>query len=108
MVTVNREIALYHTGEFHHIHLKNRDGTSVRCRTNGVCKTWKTRPGDFRLPVKYGLRECFYIQPHNAMDWEITDDAYEEVRRKALCARLGLDFNTPEGIVADYMAEHGL
>lgn len=42
---------------------------AIRCRVNGKCKTWKTRPNDFRLPVKYGLRECFYITPDNAADW---------------------------------------
>jgi hypothetical protein len=25
-------------------------------RRNGATQTWKTRPGEFRVPVKYGLR----------------------------------------------------
>lgn len=25
-------------------------------RRNGATKTWKTRPGEFRLPIKFGLR----------------------------------------------------
>ena len=32
------------------------------CRINGKCKTWKTRPNDLRLPIKYGIRECAYIE----------------------------------------------
>lgn len=44
-------------------------GPPLECRANGVCKTWKTRPSDFRLPVKYGLRDCFYITPDNAHEW---------------------------------------
>jgi len=55
--------------EFHHVSATNADGTPVRCRVNGACKTWKTRPEEFRLPVKYGLRECFYITQDNAHEW---------------------------------------
>jgi hypothetical protein len=43
-----------------------RKVATVRIRRNGQTKTWKTRPNDFRIPVKYGLRECFYITPDNA------------------------------------------
>ena len=28
---------------------------------NGQTKTWKTRPGEFRIPVKYGLYRYGYI-----------------------------------------------
>lgn len=38
----------------------------VRCRPNGAVKTWKTRPGEFRLPIKHGLRDCAYITQSNA------------------------------------------
>ena len=31
--------------------------TIVRVRVSGKCQTWKTRPIEFRLPVKYGLYE---------------------------------------------------
>jgi hypothetical protein len=55
--------------EFHHVTLKNADGTPMRARVNGRCKTWKTRPDDFRLPMKHGLYECFYVDETNAGDW---------------------------------------
>lgn len=55
---------------FYHVSLKYSDGkTPIQCRANGQCKVWKTRPDDFRLPVKYGLKECFYITPRNAHEW---------------------------------------
>jgi hypothetical protein len=54
---------------FYHCTARNADGTAVRCRANGRCKTWVTRPDDWRLPVKYGLRQCFYITPTNAAEW---------------------------------------
>jgi hypothetical protein len=44
----------------------NKDGTPIRCRANGKCKTWKTRPNDFSLPVKHGLYEYGYITQDNA------------------------------------------
>jgi hypothetical protein len=43
-----------------------RKVATVRIRRNGQTKVWKTRPNDFRIPVKYGLYECFYITPENA------------------------------------------
>jgi hypothetical protein len=46
---------------------KYADGKNTkRCRRNGATKTWKTRPGHFRIPVKYGLKTCFYITHANA------------------------------------------
>jgi hypothetical protein len=41
---------------------------TVRCRRNGATKTWKKYPGLFRIPVKAGLKTCFYIQNFNDSD----------------------------------------
>lgn len=71
MITKEIAISSNYRDEFHHKTLKNSDGTPVRCRVNGKCKIWKTRPAEFRLPVKYGLKECFYIDETNANEWEI-------------------------------------
>lgn len=54
---------------FEHVSEKNSDKTPVRCRANGRCQTWKTRPNDFRLPVKRGLYEYGEITPRNAAEW---------------------------------------
>ena len=35
-----------------------RSGRFWRARRNGQTKTWKTRPGEWRIPVKAGLRSC--------------------------------------------------
>ena len=56
----------------YHVTLKNANGTPLRCRVNGKVKLWKTRPNEFRLPVKYGLRECFYITETNGGEWYVT------------------------------------
>jgi hypothetical protein len=34
-----------------------------QCRRNGKTQTWKTRPNDWRIPVKAGLRSCGAITP---------------------------------------------
>ncbi|MFA5136942.1 MAG: hypothetical protein WC489_06175 [Patescibacteria group bacterium] len=33
----------------------NADGTAQRWRVNGKVQTWKTRPQEVRVPLKYGL-----------------------------------------------------
>ncbi len=71
MITKNQAISAKRRDEFHHILLKNADGSPLRCRANGACKTWKTRPEAFKLPVKYGLRQCFYITEANAHEWTL-------------------------------------
>lgn len=69
MITKAMAVNAHYGQVFHHVRVKRVDGTPARCRVNGKCKTWVTRPNDFRLPVKYTLRMCFYITPRNAADW---------------------------------------
>jgi hypothetical protein len=60
-MTKEQALALKHGDILHHIAAKNVDGTPLRARVNGKVKTWKTRPGDFEIPVKHGLHDYFYI-----------------------------------------------
>ena len=39
---------------------------TIAWRANGKCQTWKTRPEDFKLPVKHGLYTYGYITQDNA------------------------------------------
>lgn len=55
----------------HHLSKTNADGTPLRARVNGKCQTWKTRPNEFRLPVKYGLKECFNITHESGAYWTV-------------------------------------
>ena len=73
MITKKQAVTACYRQIFHHHTEKNADGTPIRCRVSGECKIWKTRPDDFRLPVKYGLYDCFYITPSNAKDWNAHD-----------------------------------
>lgn len=71
MVTKEQAMKAGETGgRFEHKTLKNSDGTPARCRANGRCKVWVTRPNEFRLPVKHGLKNTFYLTPANAHEWE--------------------------------------
>ena len=66
MITKSQAQTLRH---FEHATLKGSDGKPVHCRAMGACKTWKTRPNEFKLPVKYGLYQSFYITQDNAGEW---------------------------------------
>ena len=48
-----------------------RNGKPAKCRRNGATKTWKTRPNEFKIPVKYGLYEYSYITQENAADFSV-------------------------------------
>lgn len=51
------------------LHTYKNGRSPIEVRRNGATKTWKTRPGEFRIPVKYGLYEYFYITDKDAADW---------------------------------------
>lgn len=46
----------------------------VECRRTGVTKTWKTRPGEFRVPIKRGLREYGEIVPENVAQFHTPEE----------------------------------
>lgn len=90
-----------HFYEFYQTTGTNRDGSPIRCRRNGKVKTWKTRPGDFRAPVKYGFKTCFYIDPGSAHLW-VPANVWHS------CEKYGLDpRTTPLEILADRLEEDG-
>lgn len=43
-------------------------------RRNGATQTWKTRPDDFRVPVKYGLRQYGQIRQADAAAYHVAAD----------------------------------
>lgn len=54
-----------------------RGGVTVNVtevRQSGSIKTWKTRPNDFHMPVKYGLRESWYVDQDNAKDFHLASE----------------------------------
>lgn len=69
MITKEIALAATHGTIFYHLTARNKDGSSVRARVNGKCKTWKREPDRFKLPMKHGLKECFDINQTNACVW---------------------------------------
>lgn len=57
---------------FEHVSKTNKsDKQPMRVRRTGKTKTWKTRPDEFQIPVKYGLYESGYITHDNAKEWNV-------------------------------------
>lgn len=75
MITYEQAIALRSGQTLYHVTEKNADGkTAMRVRVTGKVHTWKTRPGEFKVPVKHGLRTSGYITPANAANWSTTEE----------------------------------
>lgn len=49
------------------------DCKPINWRANGKCQTWKTRPDEFRLPIKHGLYDHSYITQDNAHLFEVSE-----------------------------------
>lgn len=55
----------------------NKIAPAVRVRPSGKLQTWKTRPGEFRLPVKHGMYQSHEITHNNFHEWLIDDPTSE-------------------------------
>lgn len=71
MLTRDQAASLPINTTLYHLYSHNTKGVPHRCRVNGRCTTWKTRPTEFRLPVKFGFKTCFYITETNAHEWSL-------------------------------------
>lgn len=49
-------------GTFDSFLMLDMNGKFRHVRRNGRPKTWKTRPNDVELPVKYGFRDAFRVK----------------------------------------------
>lgn len=59
MITKCQTLTLRHGTRLYFL---DKTGTRViECRISGKVKTWQRRPEAWRVPVKYGLYESFYI-----------------------------------------------
>lgn len=45
----------------------------IKWRRNGKTKTWKTRPDEFKIPIKHGLYSFGYITQDNAHLFEVAE-----------------------------------
>lgn len=72
-MTISDAVTAHYGQIFYHKYARNADKTAVRVRVSGRCKTWKTRPGEFLLPVKYGFNTHMKISDQTAPDF-LTED----------------------------------
>lgn len=49
-------------------------GKIYEWRRNGATQTWKTRPDEFRIPVKYGLRSTGQIRHYDAHRFHLAEE----------------------------------
>lgn len=71
MVMVTKQQAMT-AAAFHANH--EPGGKVYRWRRNGQTQTWKTRPDDFRTPIKYGLRDYGQLTETNADQFHTEND----------------------------------
>lgn len=64
---------------FHSSVYTNADGSCQRWRRNGKTQTWKTRPEDFRVPIKYGLRGFSAIEKSSADLFHVASECSREI-----------------------------
>jgi hypothetical protein len=54
-----------------------RGGKTIRMevwRRSGKTKTWKTRPSEFTIPIKHGLRDSGYLTQSNEHAFHLPED----------------------------------
>lgn len=67
----------YPNREAYHATSTNRKGQAHRVRISGKMQTWKTRPGEFRVPWKFGMYDNGEFNHNNVHEW-LTDDPTAE------------------------------
>lgn len=65
MITKEQALELNGNSEIYLKGYYNADGSPCRWRINGKIKTWKTRPNEFKLPLKHGLYDYNYLTDEN-------------------------------------------
>lgn len=81
----------YHRTERYKSRKRGVEGAPYQARRNGATKTWKSRPGEFKIPIKIGFKSYGYIDQNNADEWSTVPDfrereaaAAEEARKRQL------------------------
>jgi hypothetical protein len=73
MITKEQAMALGYRDTIYHLQLKTADKSPMRARVNGKCQTWKGRPDEFKLPMKHGFYDCFYLTHENNRNWSVEE-----------------------------------
>ena len=81
MITKEKALKLRHGDTIYELGEANAIGTPKRWSVNGAIKLWKTRPKEFKVPIKHGLRTHDYLTHENA-HLLTTDEAEAETSLK--------------------------
>jgi len=73
MITLSQAKALSKGQILYHAKNRNADGSAQRWKVNGQVKTWKTRPDEVKIPVKYGLYAYDYVTHQDLELVSLTD-----------------------------------
>lgn len=73
-----------------------------RYRRNGSTMYWKTRPGEYRIPVKYGLRGYEYIK-HDTTEEFYPTEAEAVAVGEAMVARMA-EVEAERQLASDFLA----
>lgn len=74
MIDKEKAITLRHGQILHHNTLTMSNGEPLRVRVSGKCQTWRTRPTEFRVPVKFGLYRSDAITHENGEYWSVAGE----------------------------------
>jgi len=103
-MTVTKDQAIVAV-EFHYGTCQNHIGIrggktlqQIRFRRNGKTKTWVTRPDEFRVPIKHGLREYGYITQTNAKDFHTAEQC--EIVDISVCTVGGVQIHKLDQYIA--------
>lgn len=66
MITKDQAI---NANNFQSLVSKNTKGEYHKVRRSGKTIIWRTRPDEFKIPVKFGLYQSFYITHLNAHEF---------------------------------------
>jgi hypothetical protein len=71
---VNAESAMTANVFYHRTKTYTRTNQPIQVRRMGRTKRWVRQPELFRVPVKYGMYDSFYIDNDNAKEWRIVPE----------------------------------
>ena len=54
----------------HKMSVRMRNGKLWMVRRNGRTQTWKTRPSEFRIPIKFGFKGYGEITQHSLVEMQ--------------------------------------
>ena len=74
-MTLDEARNLHPSQTVYHVMARNADGSPLRARVNGNIRLWKTQPHRIQVPMKHGLRSCFYLTEENLDEWLIDEPA---------------------------------